>query len=102
MGIKNVITKAGNKAANKVAQLSALSADQVNAVQEQRENYLKEMPNPNDPEAQELTMRLLASWGVEIYNAYLPQINELYVPIERNVETEGEFDANHNIRYFNI
>ncbi len=102
MGIKNVITKAGNKAANKVAQLSALSADQVNAVQEQRENYLNEMPNPNDPEAQELTMRLLASCGVEIYNAYLPQINELYVPIERNVETEGEFDANHNIRYFNI
>lgn len=102
MGIKSVVAKVGNKAANKVAKLSALSSDQLEVVQGQRDVYFNEMPDPNDTEAQELTMRLLAASGVEIYNAYLPQLQELYVPIERTVETAGDFDVNHNIRYFNV
>ena len=74
MGIKNIINKAGAKAADKVAKLSALSPEQLKQVEEQREEYLADQPNISD---EELTNRLLASCGVEIFNSYLEQIKEL-------------------------
>ena len=65
--------------------------------------YLSEVPAPSDTVAEELTEKLLAVCGVEIYNAYLPQLNELYVPIEREAEYDGEkLDISHNLRYCNI
>ena len=83
MGIKNIINKAGAKAADKVAKLSSLSPEQLK-------------------QDEELTNRLLASCGVEIFNSYLEQIKELYVPIENKVEFGTDFQESYNIRYFNI
>ena len=103
MGIKSIVKKAGAKAADTVNKLSALSPEQLEHVEEQREKYLSEMPDPTDAVAEELTNKLLAICGVEIFNAYLPQIKDLYVPIKREVEYDGsEMDIPHNIRYFNI
>lgn len=99
MGIKNIINKVGAKAADKVAKLSALSPEQLKQVEEQREKYLADQPNISD---EELTNRLLASCGVEIFNSYLEQIKELYVPIENKVEFGTDFQESYNIRYFNI
>lgn len=99
MGIKNLINKAGAKAANKVAKLSALSPEQLEAVEKQKEKYLADQPNVSD---EELTNRLLASCGVEVFNSYLDQIKELYVPLESTTEYEDEFHPSYNIRYFNI
>lgn len=103
MGIKNIVKRAGVKAADTVNKLSALSPEQLEHVEEQREKYLSEMPDPTDYAAERLTNKLLALCGVEIFNAYLPQIKDLYVPIKREVEYNGnELDIPHNIRYFNI
>ena len=99
MGIKNIINKAGAMAADKVAKLSALSPEQLKQVEEQREKYLADQPNISD---EELTNRLLASCGVEIFNSYLEQIKELYVSIENKVEFGTDFQESYNIRYFNI
>lgn len=99
MRIKNIINKAGAKAADKVAKLSSLSPEQLKQVEEQREKYLADQPNISD---EELTNRLLASCGVEIFNSYLEQIKELYVPIENKVEFGTDFQESYNIRYFNI
>lgn len=99
MGIKNIINKAGAKAADKVAKLSALSPEQLKQVEEQREKYLADQPTISD---EELTNRLLASCGVEIFNSYLEQIKELYVPIENKIEFGTDFQESYNIRYFNI
>lgn len=99
MGIKNIINKVGAKAADKVAKLSALSPEQLKQVEEQREKYLADQPNISD---EELTNRLLALCGVEIFNSYLEQIKELYVPIENHVEFGTDFQESYNIRYFNI
>lgn len=99
MGIKNLINKAGAKAADKVAKLSALSPEQLEAVEKQKEKYLADQPNVSD---EELTNRLLASCGVEVFNSYLDQIKELYVPLESTTEYEDEFHPSYNIRYFNI
>lgn len=102
MGVKNMVKKVGDKAANKVAKLATLSSDQVEEVQLQREEYLLEKPNPSDELAIDTTWRMMAASSVEIYNAYLPQIKELYLPVLKSAEYDEVFSLEHNIRYFNI
>ncbi len=102
MGIKNIVRKIGQKAGDRIAKLSALSPVQVENVQLLREKYLLEMPDPNDPTARKQTERLMAASSVEIFNAYLPQIKELYLPVENDAEYGKKFDDAHNIRYINI
>ncbi|MCI6242487.1 MAG: DUF87 domain-containing protein [Agathobacter sp.] len=102
MGIKNVIKKAGDKAGNKIAMLSALSSDQVSSVQHQREDYLLEKPDPSDEMALATTWRMMAASSVEIFNSYLPQIKDLYLPVKRDVEYSEPFRSENNIRYINI
>lgn len=102
MGIKNAIMRAANKAGNAVSKVSALSSAQLEEVQEKREAYLSEKPSPDDAEAVELTNRLLATAAVEIHNAYLPQVRDVYLPVDPAIEYEGGFDADHNIRFMSI
>ncbi len=102
MGIKSRIIKTAEKAGDAIAKVSSLSPEQLEKVQEQRERYLSQMPDPNDSAATELTQRLLASCAVEIHNAYLPQIEQLYSPIDPALEYEGAFDSAHNIRFLEI
>ena len=103
MSVKDIIARAGERAADKVSRLSSLSPEQLESVQLQRDEYLSQMPDPTDSAAEELTKRLLAASSVEIYKAYLAQLKELYVPIKREVEYGGmDFDTARNIRFFNI
>ncbi len=102
MGVKSFIAKTGEKAADRVSKLSSLSPEQLQNIQSHRDKYLSQMPDPNDSIAEEMTKRLLAASSVEIYKAYLAQLKELYVPIEREVEYSTGFDTARNIRFFNI
>ncbi len=102
MGIKSIIKKAGGKAADTVAKLAVLSPEQLREVQEQREQYLSQAPSMDDSSAEELTRRLLAASSIEIYNEYLQHIHDMYIPVKREIEYNGEFRASHNIRFFNI
>ena len=102
MGLKDMVTRAGGKAANQVAKLAALSPQQLEKVQSDRERYLSQKPDPTDAAAEELTKRLLAASSVEIYNAYLTQLKQLYIPVVRNSEYGKDFDVSRNIRFFNI
>lgn len=102
MGIKNWVAKAGNRAADKVARLAVLSPEQLADMEKRRAQYLSQMPSSDDQAADELTKRLLAAGSVEIYNAYLPQIQDFYVPLVNDAEYGRVFSAAHNIRYLNI
>lgn len=102
MGVKNVVKKIGNKAGDRVAKLATLSPVQVEEVQLKRENYLLEMPNPNDSVARSTTERMMAASSIEIFNAFLPQIKDLYVPVQRDAEYDSPFSPEHNIKYINI
>ena len=102
MGIKSIVKKAAGKAGNAVAKLSSLSPEQLEEIEGKRAAYLVEMPSGNDPMAVELTSRLIAAAGIEIYSAYLPQISRVYVPVEADAEYAGPFDPASNIRFFNI
>ena len=102
MGVKNAIKKVGDRAGNRVAKLSELSSYQVEEVQLQREEYLLEEPDPTDATAVKRTERMMAASSIEIFNAYLPQIKDLYLPIEKDAEYDVAFDPLHNIRYIDI
>ena len=102
MGIKSMISKAAGKAGNAVAKLAALSPGQVEEIQKQREEYLLRMSAPDDIAARETTNKMLAASSIEIYNAYLSQLKELYLPVKKDSEYVSPFDTAHNIRFINI
>ena len=102
MGVKNVVKRIADRAGNRVAKLAELSSAQVENVQLQRELYLLEEPDPTDDIAVKRTERMMAASSIEIFNAFLPQIKDLYLPVAKDAEYEAPFDALHNIRYFNI
>lgn len=103
MGIKSIVKRASGKAGDAVAKLSSLSPEQLREIDEKRQRYLSEMPSADDASAVELTSRLIAAAGIEIYNAYLPQVSSVYVPIIETAEYEGRpFDDQRNVRFLNI
>lgn len=103
MGIKNIIRKTGQKSANAVAKLSVLSPDEIEKVESKREEYFSKLPDPNDSQAIDLTNRILASNSIEVYNAYLNQLKDYYLPLDNTIEYNGKkFDSDHNIRFINI
>lgn len=102
MSAKGFFSKAGGKVADGISRLSSLSPEQLQKVQQQRDEYLSQMPDPTDSSAEKLTERLLAANSIEIYKSYLTQLKELYVPIEREFEYGTSFDTARNIRFFNI
>ncbi len=102
MGVKNIIKRAGERAGNTVSKLAVLSPVQLENVQLQREEYLLSQPDPKDNVARQTTERMMAASSIEIFNAYLSQIKDLYIPVEKDAEYDAPFDALHNIRYFNI
>ncbi len=102
MGVKNMIKKAAQKAGDGVAKLSSLSPEQLKKVQDKRDEYLMEMPDPTDSTSSEHTNRLLGAGAVEIYNAYLKQLKQLYVPVKADEEYETLFNPKYNIRFLNI
>lgn len=102
MGIKKTMARAADAAGNVVAKASSLSSAQCEALERQREQYLTEMPAMDNAVATELTSRLIAAAGVEIFDAYLPQISEMYVPVDSEAEYGSAFKPEQNARFFNI
>lgn len=102
MGIKNVSVKAGNKITNTISKAAVLSPDQLNEIKKKKEQYILDKPDPNSADSIDLIEKLLGACAVEIHNAYLSQIKQLYSPLDVNTEMDREFDIEHNIRYFNI
>ena len=94
--------RAADKAGNAVATVSVLSSSQLDEVDKKRTAYLSEKPNPADEQAVELTNRLLATAAVELHNAYLPQLRNVYAPIDPSIEYPTGFNADNNIRFVNI
>ena len=101
--VKGALKKAENKINNTIARRAALSPEELKAIEDSRDRYLQGKPDPTDPAEVALTMRLMAANSIEIYNAYLPLISQIYYPIQPEAEYDGvKFDYAHNIRYFNI
>lgn len=96
-GAGKIAGKVANKGGNIVVKASGLSSAQLEKIDEKRNAYLMEKPEP-DPESIE---RLLGSYAIEAYEAYLPQLSELYKPMFIG-EADDERSLDNRIRYFEV
>lgn len=96
-GADKIAGKVANKGGNIVAKASGLSSAQLEKIEEKRNAYLMEKPE-TDPESIE---RLLGSYAIEAYEAYLPQLSELYKPMFIG-EADDERSLDNRIRYFEV
>ena len=95
--IGKTLIKVADKGGNVIAKASGLTSVQLEKIEKQREKYLSEKPE-FDAEG---IKRLLGSYAIEAYEAYLPQIASVYQPIAIGTEQE-ETALNNRIRYFEI
>ena len=96
-GAGKIAGKVANKGGNIVAKASGLSSAQLEKIEEKRNAYLMEKPE-TDPES---IKRLLGSYAIEAYEAYLPQLSELYKPMFIG-EADDERSLDNRIRYFEV
>lgn len=82
-----------------ITALSSLSQTQLREMEEKRRSYLCEIPDMNGEESQNNIQKHLGAIGVEVYQAYLDQLKELYLPIDAITES---FDAENRIRFLDI
>ena len=96
-GAGKIAGKVANKGGNIVAKASGLSSAQLEKIEEKRNDYLSEKPE-TDPGR---IKRLLGSYAIEAYEAYLPQLSELYKPMSIG-EANDERSLDNRIRYFEV
>lgn len=90
---------AAKKAGDGVATLAALSPKQIQEVDEKRAAYLSGKPNMSGEETQSIIQKNMGSIGIEVYQAYLEQLETIYQPIDVSLEN---FDEDNRIRFFEI
>ena len=90
---------AAKKAGDGIASLSTLSPKQLQEVDEKREKYLSEKPEMSGEEVQSVIQKNMGAIGIEVYQAYLEQLNQIYEPVDMSMEN---FDEENRIRFFNI
>ena len=88
---------AADKGNNLIAKASGLSSAQLQNIEERRHRFMNEKPETS-PEG---IKRLLGSYAIEAFEAYLPQIATLYESIPINSEGDERSLIN-RIRYFEI
>ena len=71
--VQTGLLKAADTGANLVAKASGLSSAQLQNIEERRNRFMSEKPETS-PEG---IKRLLGSYAIEAYEAYLPQIHSL-------------------------
>lgn len=92
-------TEVAKKTADGIAVTSALSPKQLELVEDKRRAYLAEKPDMNSDDIKELIEKYFGAVGIEVYQAYLEQLKNIYKPMDTSIES---FDAYNRIRYFNI
>lgn len=91
------LMSAADRGANLVSKASGLSSSQLQNIEERRRRFMNEKPETS-PEG---IKRLLGSYAIEAFEAYLPQITQLYEPIPIEVGNDERSLIN-RIRYFEI
>lgn len=92
------LIKVADTGANIVAKASGLSSVQLRNIEARRQRFMSEKTD-TDPEG---IKRLIGSYAIEAYEAYLPQISHLYESLELDINSDEMNFLNNRIRYFEI
>ncbi len=72
-----------------------LSPSQIADIEDRKKKYFLEDPQNNS----EIVQRKLGAVGIEVYQAFLPELSSIYTPIPT---VSDKFNANNRIAYFDI
>ena len=84
------MTNATNKIGSTVTSLSALSPEQLAAIDEKRTKYLSQKPDMDSEAVKDVITKNLGAVGIEVYQAYVEQLKHIYKPVDAAMEN---FDA---------
>ncbi len=87
------------KAADGLASAAALSPNQLDEVERKRTAYLAQKPDMNSDDVSDLISKNIGAVGIEVYQAYLTQLKNVYRPVNTAI---GNFDEINRIRFFDI
>lgn len=90
---------AAKKASDGIASLSALSPKQLQEIEAKRNAFLSQKPDMSGEEVQSVIQKNMGAIGIEVYQAYLEQLNKAYLPVDVSMEN---FDEDNRIRFFDI
>lgn len=92
-------TETAKKAADGLAAASALSPKQLETIEQKRKEYLSQKPDMGSEAVADIISKNLGAVGIEVYQAYLKQLKNVYRPVNTAI---GNFDELNRIRYFDI
>lgn len=87
------------KAADGLASAAALSPSQLEEVERKRTAYLSQKPDMDSDDVSNLISKNIGAVGIEVYQAYLTQLKNVYRPVNTAI---GSFDEINRIRFFDI
>lgn len=90
---------AAKKAGDGIAALSVLSPKQLQEIEAKRTAFLSQKPDMSGEEVQSVIQKNMGAIGIEVYQAYLEQLNKAYLPVDVSMEN---FDEDNRIRFFDI
>lgn len=96
---KNVAVRAAGAVGDGIAAASKLSPKQLETIAKKREEFLAGKPNPTSDDSTRYIEKTLGSVAIESYQAYLPQIKEIYQPVDMPYD---DFDTDKRVAYFDI
>ena len=80
------------KAADGLAATSALSPKQLEAVEQKRKEYLSQKPDMGSDAVAGIISKNLGAVGIEVYQAYLKQLKNVYRPVNTAIGNFDEFN----------
>lgn len=87
------------KVGDGVAKCAVLSPKQLAEVEDKRIKYLSEKPDMNGGEIKLAIEKNMGAIGIEVYQAYLDQLSNVYSPVDVSLDS---FDEINRIRFFDI
>lgn len=93
------VVETAEKIGDGVANLSVLSPKQLQNIENKRDEYLSQKHDMNSKETEYFIKKNIGAVAVEVYQAYLEQLKNVYSPLYTNMEN---FDEDNRIRYFDI
>ena len=90
---------AAKKAGDGIATLSVLSPKQLQEIEAKRAAFLSQKPDMSGEEIRSVIQKNMGAIGIEVYQAYLEQLNKVYLPVDVSMEN---FDEDNRIRFFDI
>lgn len=97
--LKEKTIAVASKTADGVAKLSSLSPEQLKGIEDRKAKYFSQKPDMNGKEAEDAVQKEMGTLAIEVYQAYLEQLADVYYPLSFDF---ADFNEDNRIVFFDI